>query len=95
MKTNFYILLVLLLSFSFANAQDSVEGQKTNSNVMVSENAEQVSTGTNVEGLSTETSIIEGDVARTNSDIRIYLNRLRNVENIDLLFPKINKALKA
>lgn len=95
MKTNFYILVVLLLSFSFANAQDNVEGKKAESNVIVSENTQEVSTSANVEEVATETSTIESNVARTNSDIKVYLNRLRNVENIDLLFPKMNKTVKA
>ncbi|PKQ44301.1 hypothetical protein [Confluentibacter flavum] len=96
MKTN-YILLILLLSFSFASAQDNVEAKKIESTVMVSQNNEEVSLNANdSETVSTikEDVTTEATLVRSNSDIRIYLNRLRNVENIDLLFPKINKTVK-
>lgn len=95
MKTN-YILLILLLSFSFASAQDNVEAKKIESTVMVSQNNEDVTLNvTTTETVSTikEDVTTEATIAR-NSDIKIYLNHLRNVENIDLLFPKINKTVK-
>ncbi len=98
MKTNYYILLILLLSFSFANAQSSVEGKKIETIVIVSQNNEDASLTINdSETVSTvkEGETTEATLARTESDIRIYLNRLRSVENIDLLFPKINKTVKA
>ncbi|WP_100612544.1 hypothetical protein [Confluentibacter lentus] len=96
MKTN-YILLILLLTFSFASAQENAEVKKIESTVMVSQNNEDVTLNvTATETVSTikEDVTTEATIAR-NSDIKIYLNRLRNVENIDLLFPKINKTVKA
>jgi len=96
MKT-IYILLILLLTFSFASAQENVEAKKIDSTVMVSQNNEEVTLNvTTNETVSTikEDVTIEATIART-SDIKIYLNQLRNAENIDLLFPKLNKTFKA
>lgn len=105
MKTNFYILLILLLTFSFGNAQSenrSVE-VKTNSVISASEINDEVSVtvdALSVENKKEEVLLIDAtelkeNIARTNSDIRIYLNRKRKVNNIKLLFPKINKVTKA
>lgn len=105
MKTNFYILLILLLSFSFAEAQSTSEVVKveTNDIVSVSNNDNQVLL--NVEKLTVEVnenevllidaSEFKKSIARSSSDIRIFLNRERKVDNIKLVFPKINKAIKA
>jgi len=103
MKTNYYILIILLLSFSYVNAQSNVESKKVESTVMISDNNDNVTSSlendttvnTVKEEGKTETIIIEGAVARSSSDIKIYLNRLRNVENIGLLFPEINKVRRA
>ncbi|WNH07589.1 hypothetical protein [Thalassobellus suaedae] len=105
MKTNFYILLILLLSFSFANAQSTSEVVKveTNDTVTVSNNDSQVIVtveNSTVEVSENEVLLIDASqlkrsIARSSSDIRIYLNRVRNVDNIKLVFPKINKAIKA
>lgn len=100
MKTNIYITLILLLSFSFANAQDNVVKVETNNTIMVSENNEEVTisidnTSTTVnkeETIKADTVEVKETVARSYSDIRIYLNKVRKVENIKWLFPKINKA---
>ncbi|WP_100616111.1 hypothetical protein [Confluentibacter citreus] len=97
MKTN-YILLILLLSFSFASAQDNLEAKKIESTVIVSQNNDEVSLNVNdSETVSTikDDVTTEATLVRTDSDIKVYLNRIRNVENIDLLFPKINKTVKA
>jgi len=96
MKT-YCTLLIVLLSFSFVNAQDNIEVKTIESNVVVSQNNEAVSLSVNdSETVLTnkENDTNEIIVAR-NSDIRNYLNLVRNVENIDLLFPKINKTVKA
>lgn len=102
MKTNFYILLILLLTFSFGNAQS--ENVSIENNVIsVSETNEDVSIAIDtlsVENKKEEVLLIDAtelkeNIARTNSDIRIYLNRKRKVNNIKLLFPKINKVTKA
>jgi hypothetical protein len=92
MKLNIYILLILLLSFSVANAQESSSKVINNINISVSEITNEVSTAQN-----NETTLIENKELNTNqviardSDIRIYLNQKRNVQNINLLFPEFNK----
>ena len=90
MKTNFYLLLILLLSFSVANAQSTALGNKAVVKITVSE-TEIVS---NDDEEIIEVSELKEVIART-SDIRSFLNRERKVENIKLVFPKINKARKA
>ena len=103
MKTKFYILFILLLSFSVANAQstETVTKEDTTVSVSVEDNNEVVA----VDTLSTE--VIENNdlildaaklketIAKSSSDIRIYLNRMRNVDNIKIVFPKMNKDKKA
>ena len=97
MKTRFYILLILLLSFSVANAQkDSTEVKAVSVNELnvnpVSKINFSISTELiNVKELNTTNEVI----ARSSSDIRIYLNKERNVHNIKLLFPKIYKEKMA
>jgi hypothetical protein len=90
MKTNFYLLLILLLSFSVANAQSTTPSNKVEVKIAVSE-TENVN-NSDVEII--ETLELKEIIART-SDIRSFLNRERKVENIKLVFPKINKARKA
>lgn len=100
MKTNIYILLILLLSFSFGVAQSNTETNKMKSNNVISVpvNGEDVivaiETVKENDTLLIDAKELKESMART-SDIRLYLNRVRNVENIKLLFPKINKAVKA
>lgn len=99
MKTNSYILLILLLSFSFASAQDNVVKVEIENTVSVSDNNENITVGnTSVEIVNkkettnAKTTEVKETVAKSYSDIRVYLNRTRKVENIKWLFPKINKA---
>tara|TARA_R110002050_G_scaffold300018_1_gene467398 strand:+ start:92783 stop:93097 length:315 start_codon:yes stop_codon:yes gene_type:complete len=104
MKINFYILLILL-SFSTAEAQSTSEVVKveTNDTVSVSNNDNNVIVNvekSNVEVNENEVLLIDASqfkksIARSSSDIRIFLNRERKVENIKLVFPKMNKAVKA
>jgi len=98
MKTNLYILLILLLSFSAANAQESstevtvITVNEINVNNPVSEITKEVSTTENNETTineNEETNNVE--VIARYSDIKIYLNQIRKVQNINLLFPKFNK----
>jgi hypothetical protein len=102
MKSNFYILLILLLSFSFANAQETtstvveeltnIENNVENSDsefsneILNSENTE-----TTVNKNEEESNNTNDVIVKSSSDIRIYLNKERNVENIDLIFPKVYK----
>jgi hypothetical protein len=101
MKTNYYILLILLLSFSFANAQSTEVSVEAVNTITVSEINDDVTVS--VESTSTinknviiiDAAKVKERIARSSSDIRIFLNRERKVENIKLLFPKINKARTA
>ena len=104
MKTNFYILLILLFSFSIGNAQ-SVEVSselKISEPISVSINDENVTsvdaeiyTVKENDYLLIDANKLKETIARSSSDIRIYLNRERKVGNISFVFPKINKAVKA
>ena len=90
MKTNFYIFLILLLSFSVANAQES--STEIINNVHVSEITKEVSTIQNNETtVNQNKEVTSNEVIARDSDIRIYLNQIRNVQNINLLFPEFNK----
>lgn len=105
MKTNYSLLLILLLSFSFGNAQSEVTSieVENNSTISVSKMNDEVAVTFNSilnvvnkkEDLLVDASDVKEAIARTNSDIRTYLNRKRKVNNIKVLFPKINKAFKA
>lgn len=103
MKTNFYTLLILLFSFSFANAQSTskVIEIETNKTVSVSNETEMASVIAEIntikknDSLLIDASKVNETMARSSSDIRIYLNRKRKVSNINLVFKEINKATRA
>ena len=107
MKTNLYILLVLLFTFSFGNAQSTTEVKANNEiNIVehVSNDKKEINVKSEVnvskeesnnEILLIDAAQLKETVARGTSDIRLYFNRLRNVDNLNMLFPKINKAQKA
>ncbi|MFD0991207.1 hypothetical protein ACFQ1R_13960 [Mariniflexile jejuense] len=102
MKTNFYILIIFLLAFSFGNAQSTTETVKVEitNTVSVSNDDKQVTVETTTTTNENEVMLINASevkesIARSNSDIKLYFNRLRNVDNLNLMFPKINKAVKA
>ncbi|TXG39209.1 hypothetical protein [Seonamhaeicola maritimus] len=102
MKTRFYILFILLLSFSIGNAQDTSKAIEieTNETISVSEDNNMVVVNDTLNIAKDEVLLISEEdlratIARTASDIRTFFNRERNVDNIKLLFPKINKAKKA
>ncbi|SFD32522.1 hypothetical protein [Algibacter pectinivorans] len=95
MKLNFYILLTLLLSFSIGNAQSTNEVVDNEIKTMVS-----VSSETEISTVKNDILLIEAPqlnevIARSSSDIRVYLNRKRKVSNINLLFTEMNKATRA
>lgn len=105
MKINYSLLLILLLSFSFGNSQSeatSIEVEnisiisvsKMNTEVAVTFNSI-LNLANEKEDLLIDASKVKESLVRTNSDIRTYLNRERKVDNIKMLFPKINKAFKA
>ncbi len=104
MKTNYYILFILLLSFSFANAQSTetviTEVSTTSVSVSKEDNKIIVLDSVSTKGIDSNDLILDANkvkesIAKSSSDIRIYLNRLRNVDNIKLVFPKMNKDEKA
>lgn len=96
---SYYILLILLLSFSYSNAQSNASTiEATTPEVIVSKITDDhklVATANNIsnESLLIDVNKVEQTIARI-SDIRIYLNRKRNISNIGVLFPKINKIVK-
>lgn len=82
MKTNFYILFILLLSFSAIGAQNEIKTDGVDAKITVSEVKEPK--------VIIDTVIIKETIAKSSSDIRIFLNRERKVDNIKLVFPKLN-----
>lgn len=103
MKTNFYILLILLLTFSFGNAQSTsqVVEIETNKTISLSIEDEMASVIAEINSIEKNDSLlidaaeVKETIARSSSDIRIYLNRKRKVSNINLVFRGINKAARA
>ena len=97
MKTNFILLIILLLTVSFGNAQSiEKEGLKTNKVIA----AELINNNDTEEKITEDSKLIdnvefEAILARSTSDIRSYLNRERNISNIGLLFPNIEERVKA
>ncbi|MFS4483262.1 hypothetical protein ACKGJY_09605 [Hyunsoonleella sp. 2307UL5-6] len=82
MKTNFYILFILLLSFSAIGAQNEIKTDGVDAKITVSEVKEAK--------VIIDTVTIKETIAKSSSDIRIFLNRERKVDNIKLVFPKLN-----
>ena len=97
-----YIILILILTASFANAQSNVVSIETmNNTVTVSEVNDEVTADTNSTSVESkveavlDTDKVKESIARGTSEIRIFLNREKNVNNINLLFPNMNKAKSA
>jgi len=103
MKINFYILLILLLSFSIGNAQSAplVVEVEINKTISVSNEKEIASVTTEVNTVKENNVLlidrnqVNESIARSSSDIRIYLNIKRKVSNFNLVFIGINKAVRA
>ncbi|MDG1728405.1 MAG: hypothetical protein P8K68_10930 [Algibacter sp.] len=102
MKTNFYILLILLLTVSFGNAQSSsvVVEIESNKTISVSNEDEIISVTAEVNTIKNDSLLIDAakvnaTIARSSSDIRVYLNRKRNVSNFNLVFQENYKATRA
>ncbi|MCL5129759.1 hypothetical protein [Algibacter sp. L4_22] len=99
MKTNFIILLILLLTVSLGNAQS----EKNEKLVIETSEISSVENNTKqdiVETVEEDNLLIDNEefqaiMARTTSDIRSYLNRERNISNIGLMFPSMEKRVKA
>lgn len=100
MKTNFYILLTLLLTFSIGNAQSTSAAVEIETNKTISVSIEdeiatviaEVNTIKENVSLLIDATEVNETIARSSSDIRIYLNHKRKVSNINLVFKGINKA---
>jgi hypothetical protein len=96
------IILILILTATFANAQSNVVSIETiNNTVSVSEVNDETTADVNTvnevnenEAVLIDAEKVKESVARS-SDIRIYLNREKNVNNINLLFANINKQKSA
>ena len=80
MKT-LYITLILALSFTVSNAQSEVETKQ--------ETKEVVTPSLEMD-VEIDTLKLKEAISKT-SDIRNFLNRERKVENIQLVFPKMNR----
>lgn len=88
MKTNFYILIIFLLSFSLSNAQSN-DIAKGDTPVEFTVN---INESDDVEVID---SVELKEVIAKTSDIRKFLNRERNAETIKYVFPDINKRKTA
>jgi hypothetical protein len=96
------IILILILTATFVNAQSNVVSFETiNNTVSVSEVNDETTADVNTvnevnenEAVLIDAEKVKESVARS-SDIRIYLNREKNVNNINLLFANINKQKSA
>ncbi|WP_242131827.1 hypothetical protein [Aestuariivivens marinum] len=80
MKT-LYITLILVLSFTLSNAQSEVETKQDGQEIVVK---------TLEMDVEIDTLKLKEAISKT-SDIKNFLNRERKVENIKLVFPKINR----
>ncbi len=94
MKTNIYILIVFLFSVSFVGAQNTNETSNVTNEDKVFVSSSEDNTNES-KAVFIEASELKEAVAKSTSDIRKYFNKTRNVDNLSLLFPKINKAEKA
>ena len=88
--------------FSIGNAQNTssveIESNKTISVSIeddIATSTLEVITVKENDSLLIDVTELKKSVARSSSDIRIYLNRKRKAGNISFVFPKINKAVKA
>ncbi len=96
MKTNIYIFLILLLSFSVSNAQEKSTAIKVLAvNELNVNKTTTVTTQDLVIPAVKDNSDSNGFIAKGASDIRIFLNRERSSDNIDMLFPSIYKQKMA
>jgi len=85
MKT-YFILFFLLLTGLMSNAQDA--------NVLSITDKGQTQEIKNETNNTVEILDVKNFISRA-SDFRIYMNRKRKVQNIKMLFPKINMEKKA
>lgn len=88
MKKIAFTVLFFIVSFSVAEAQNS---KAISTNAYKNDNLTENVT----KALNTNTTKLKEEaktqLVKFNSDIRIFLNRERNVENMKIIFPKMNK----
>lgn len=93
MKINALLIIALILTFSIGNAQSTEPNSLVDSSKNISVTSDDAIKLK--ETLLIDASKLKTTISRSSSDIRIYINRKRNVGNISFVFPKINKTLKA
>ncbi len=84
------------------NAQSTAEVKNEDDKVVTISQEKDTTVNTNESLTTNEDKVLliseeelRASIAGTASDIRTYFNKERNVDNIKLLFPKMNKATKA
>ncbi len=84
------------------NAQNTAEVKNEDDKVVTISQEKDTTVNTNESLTTNEDKVLliseeelRASIAGTASDIRTYFNKERNVDNIKLLFPKMNKATKA
>ncbi len=84
------------------NAQNTAEVKNEEDKVVTISQEKDTTVNTNESLTTNEDRVLliseeelRASIAGTASDIRTYFNKERNVDNIKLLFPKMNKATKA
>jgi len=98
-----YILLLLALSFSYVNAQQNSDELKKDKLEKIKIEYKVNVVTDSIDGLINEPKsfLISEEalkaliISSRVSDIKTLSNRERNVENIKILFPKMNKVKKA
>ncbi|MFB9057912.1 hypothetical protein ACFFU9_14290 [Mariniflexile ostreae] len=95
----YYILLVLLISFSLASAENQKITVEVPSRIKTVR-AIGANVATEIHSTWIKETVCEDvpidsikkkSIVKSTSDIRLYLNRLRNVDHISLMFPQKNK----
>jgi len=104
MKTfSLFIVLMALPFFSIAQSEIVIiELDKSEISISKSYEEPNMANISNIDievslkkkSLLTNTKEIKQEIAK-NSDIRNYINMLRNVSNIEVIFPKMNRFVKA
>lgn len=98
MKTNFYITLLFLISFSFAKAQSAnafLKVEDCNVSPVSFLETQPVKVFKTVQ-VQLNGKVLPGNSVRVGfSDLRLYLNRERKIDNLSVLFPKTYKEAKA
>lgn len=99
MKANTFLLLILMLICSRGFAQVNTVISINNTNEITSTSIKIISkadVNTNLDNtLIKDKTEVKQIIARSSSDIRIYLNRKRKISNFNIVFQKKYKAIRA